>query len=403
MTRPLLASAARGPLLAASAHVAAYLAATAFLPRPASLAGRLALVALWLLPPAYLAVRWAIRRAHATLGAGSVFWAFLAGACALRALAIVVFTWSEFVDSSPLTRLLSLMAQHASFGLLVVGLLLRPDRSRSSIDARDGLLLATVLAFLPAYAVLLFPRGAGPVLLIRALEDVLPALLSLRLIRGAPSPWATAYGRMALALGVGALLSIPARASYYEGGRDSLQPIDVAWVLPLWGVFAAAAVRTAESWLAAGPGEPAEGGSRVAAAAVAVPAFVELIARGLRLPGDAEARAILVLATAAALALFAGLRLRRSTRERVLPVSEEGRAEGSPELMRLASGTAHELNNPFMAVALAAELAVARGGDEPPLRALQQSVHDAAAAVRRFQLLASSRDPDAGPGREAPR
>jgi signal transduction histidine kinase len=403
MTGPSLAPPGRGPLLAAGAHVVLFLAATAFLPRPGSRDGDLIRAALWLLPPAYLAVRWTIRRANATLGAASVVWAFLAGACALRTLGLVGFIWSEVVDPSLLTEVLSLMAQHASFGLLVVGLLLRPDRSRPSIDARDGLLLATVLAFLPAYAVLLFPRGSNPVLLIRAMEDVLPALLSLRLARAAASPWGMAYGRMALGLGLGALLAIPARASYFARGRDSLEPIDVAWILPLWGVFAAAAVRTAESWLAAGPGEPADGGNRIAAAAVAVPGFVEVLARGLRLPGDVEARTILVLATASALALFVGLRLRRSTRERAHPVFEEGRAEGSPELMRLASGTAHELNNPFMAVALAAELAVARGGDEPPLRALQQSVHDAAAAVRRFQLLASRRSLDAGPGREGPR
>lgn len=399
MTGPLPAPAARGPLLAAGAHLAVYLAATTLLPRPASLAGRLALSALWLLPPAYLAIRWAIRRANTALGAASVFWTLLAGACALRTLALVVFTWGEVVGHSPLNQLLTLTAHHAAFGLLVVGLLLRPDRPRSAIDARDALLLAGVLAFLPAYAVLLFPLASSPVLLIRALEDVLPAVLALRLPGGAVAPWATAYGRIALALVVAAPFSIPARTSFFAGQRDPLGPIDVAWVLPLWGVFAAAAVRTTESWLTAGPGERVERRSRAAAAALAVPPFVDLLARALRMPGDAEARTILALATAAALALFAGLRLRRSTRERVLPVSEEGRAEGSPDLMRLASGTAHELNNPFMAVALAAELAVARGGDEAPLRALQQSVHDAAAAVRRFQLLAASR----GPGPEPPR
>ena len=42
-----------------------------------------------------------------------------------------------------------------------------------------------------------------------------------------------------------------------------------------------------------------------------------------------------------------------------------------------------------MAVVVASELAVARGGSEAPLRALQEAVHDAAASVRRFQLVAS--------------
>jgi signal transduction histidine kinase len=51
---------------------------------------------------------------------------------------------------------------------------------------------------------------------------------------------------------------------------------------------------------------------------------------------------------------------------------------------------AHELNNPLMAVAGWAELAVRRGAPEPELRALVDATARTADAVARLQLLVRS-------------
>jgi hypothetical protein len=99
-------------------------------------------------------------------------------------------------------------------------------------------------------------------------------------------------------------------------------------------------------------------------------------------------RTLLALSAFAVLALLAGLRLRGDARASVGALAPVGVAP-SRELLRLATGTAHELNNPLMAVAVASELAVARGGAEAPLRALQEAVHATAGAIRRFQLTAT--------------
>jgi signal transduction histidine kinase len=92
------------------------------------------------------------------------------------------------------------------------------------------------------------------------------------------------------------------------------------------------------------------------------------------------------------------LRLRQSAREEERPAPTVAHPGAATDLMRLALGTAHELNNPLMAVVVAAELAVARGGAEAPLRALQQAAHDVAAVVRRLQGLAAGRNAEAPVG-----
>ena len=168
----------------------------------------------------------------------------------------------------------------------------------------------------------------------------------------------------------------------------------MAWTLPDWGVVAAARVRTTASWLVQPSRARGLLRTRCAALAVAIPPLVELGARALSLQGESSARSLLTLAASAILAMLVALRLRPPESPSAAPFPDSVDDDGLPELRRLATGTAHEVNNPLMAVVVAAELALARGGDEAPLRALQEAAHGAATAVRRFPLVASGRDRD---------
>jgi signal transduction histidine kinase len=108
-------------------------------------------------------------------------------------------------------------------------------------------------------------------------------------------------------------------------------------------------------------------------------------------PNLAEARSLLTLLAAAALSLLAALRARESSRLGAPATEAAGPSPGEPsEFLQFASGAAHELNNPLMAVAGWAELALRRGGEAEPLRALLVSTRATADAVERLQRLARS-------------
>jgi signal transduction histidine kinase len=324
-----------------------------------------------------------------------VVWSFLATASALHLFNVGSYLWRGLVPlDSALSAVLGLVAYHGFYVFVTVGLLVRPDRPRDARDLRaaahDALLVATGAAFLLAYGVLLVPevpRGAAYALLV--VEEAAPAALAAFLSWRLPGRTAAPYRFLAVGLGSGALLSLHTNWMTVAGLGQPWEPFDVAWSLPALGILAAAAIRTPQALVAAS--EPEEGSrGRLAALAVAAPPLVDLGARSLDLPGDAFARSLLALSASAVLALLAGLRLRPAGRDR--PHDPDPMpAEGANELARLAFGTAHELNNPLMAVVVSAELAVARGGAEEPLRALQHAAHDTAAGVRRLQGVAASR------------
>ncbi len=384
-----------------SAYVLAYLVATLLFPRPESPTTRILLCALALAPPAGFALLASARRTRRAQGAERVLWAFVCAACALHALSVALFFARGLrPPHSALVEGLGLFAHHGAFLLLAVGLLARPDRTREARDVRasahEDLVLAVCGAFLVAYFVILPPRATvWPSFVLLAVEDLTPALLAVVLARRVAPPDNAPYRRLAAGLFIAALFAVPGSWLYAHGSYQHFGPLDVAWMIPYWAIVSAATA-TGVPWLAAAE-PPRERSHRpVAAGAVLIPPLVDLVALASGLPGDAHARSLLALAAFAVLALLAGLRLRSAARSRVrsLPLPAVG---GSSDLLRLATGAAHELNNPLMAVAVASELAIARGGPEPPLRALQEAVHAAAAAIRRFQLAASGQ----APGREA--
>ena len=407
MKTPAAALPARPVLVVGALYMLLFGAAVTLLPRPGALSARIVCTALWLAPPALLALGAGARKALLAHGAERVLWAFLAAACALHALAVGLLLWQGLDPSERvLARVLGLLAYHGTYVLLVVGLLAASESRRAaSAELRkaslEWLLIALGGAFVVSYFILL-PAGASPWpwFLLHSAESMLPTVLILRRALLAREPHRSSFGILALGFGFGALIDLRANWLYVMRGYEPYSLIDLAWMVPFWSVAAAARIHTDAPWLVQTPKTSAVGRrTRFATVAVMAPPLIDLGARALRFPGDADARSVLALAASALLALLVGLRLREGVREGGRPPAVPQRDDGSPELRRLASGTAHELNNPLMAVVVAAELALARGGAEAPLRALQQAVHDAAAAVRRFQLVAAGRDADP----EAPR
>ncbi|HEX6737552.1 MAG TPA: histidine kinase dimerization/phospho-acceptor domain-containing protein [Vicinamibacteria bacterium] len=137
--------------------------------------------------------------------------------------------------------------------------------------------------------------------------------------------------------------------------------------------------------------------ARLAVAAVALPPLVDLLTRGLGLaPQLADARSEVTLMATPLLAVLAALRLRlvagAAPPAPFAADSPEVRAAlGVPsECLQFASGVAHELNNPLMAVVGWAELALRRGGDAPAVRQLMDAAHRAAEVVQRLQQIAQA-------------
>jgi signal transduction histidine kinase len=384
----------RPALVAGLLYVLAYLIVTALLPRPASAGTRILLCALWLTPPAVLALLATARRARSAQGAERVLWAFVCAASILQTFSVGLF-FARGLETPPsaLASGFRMLAHHGSFVLLAAGLLARPDRPREARELRaaahQALSLTLCAAFLVAYFVILAPRvSLGATFLLYSAEDLVLALLAFVLAGRVAPPDKAPYRLLAVGLALAAAFALPGNWRNATGSYQHYGPLDVAWMIPSWTLVAAAASARVP-WVSASESRPAPVRDRVAAAALVFPALVDLLARVLGLPGDEAARTLLALSTLAVLALISGLRLRADLGEPALAPYEPSALPGSPELLRLASGTAHELNNPLMAVVVASELAVARGGPEPPLRALQEAVHDAAASVRRFQLVAS--------------
>lgn len=391
----------RRALLLGAAHVGGYAAATLLLPTPSGPKARLVLCGLAMALPALLAFWATARRARQAQGAERVLWAFLCACCALHTLSVGLFlARASSARYSGLAEGLGVLAHHGSFVLLAVGLLARPDRPREARDVRasahEALSLAVCVAFLVAYFLLLAPwTSIWPTFLLFAAEDVLPAVLALVLWRRVAPSDAAPYRVLAAGLGLAALFAVPGSWLSVQGRYLHYGPLDVAWLIPYW-TMVVAATSARVPWLAAAkpPREPER--SRWMTSALVLPPLVDLLARAGGLPGDPQARTLLALCAFAVLAVLASLRLRADASAPVGSPTPPG-ASPSRELLRLATGTAHELNNPLMAVAVASELAVARGGAEAPLRALQEAVHATAGAIRRFQLTAAD---SAGSGEE---
>jgi signal transduction histidine kinase len=123
--------------------------------------------------------------------------------------------------------------------------------------------------------------------------------------------------------------------------------------------------------------------------AIALPPLVDLATRiGGLFPDGVEARSTLTLASTLVLVILCALRVH--PRSMVLP-AVQGWDERGPATARdsleFASGVAHELNNPLMAVAGWAEVALKKGAPTLPMHQLIEATRAAADAVARLDQI----------------
>jgi signal transduction histidine kinase len=351
----------------------------------------------WLSLPTLVALLATARAARVARRAERVFWALLAAACAAHGLSQLLFLTRRLLFPEPLLTVAAHVAYHGFYVLLAVALLTRPDQPRSQREVKVTTYEWTMAVlggyFLVAYFVLFPSREGGSSRFFAALAELVPALWCLLLAaRVREEPFARVYGWLAAGLCASGLVSLASSWVYRHRPYPIYAPFDLQWMLPFWTMAVAALGPRGTHWLRSeSDGQAARRRGRLFALTVGAPPFIDLVARTLDFePMLATERSLVALAVSALLAVIVGLRLRATARLES-PASEPGpeASEPSSHLLRFASGAAHELNNPLMAIVVSAEVALARGGQPEPVRALQAAAHDAAAAVKRFHLVAA--------------
>jgi hypothetical protein len=394
--------ATRRLLLAGALYVLAYVLATTVLPRPEDRMVRLLLAALFLAAPTALALVLTLRASRGSRGAERAFWGLLASAVLAHALNQGAYLVQElWMADRPGLLPLAHFAYFGHFLLISVALLARPDRPRTEsavrAEALEWLMAIAGGSFLYGYLVVLPARagagsGHGVYLVIESAPAALALVLSRRVREG---PLRPVYAL--LAQGLAASAAAGALAYGLSGARSELyHPLDAAWVPALFALAGAALAPRAAHWVRTPHDASGQRRARVALIAVVTPPLLDGTFRLLSVePELAADRSQLALAAAALLALLAALRMRVATPRAAAggpsDTLEARRALGEPsEFLQLASGVAHELNNPLMSIAGWTELALRRGdapGEE--LHKLLAASRRTAAAVARLQRLAS--------------
>jgi signal transduction histidine kinase len=382
-------------------YALAYALATIVLPRPSppSLATLIALLAVLL--PTALAIAATARAARASGAGEQPFWVLLCAAGVAQAANVVVYAIHTLgLPEFGSLRLAGHMGYYTYSILVFVALLARPDRTRPGRERSHALLESLIAVvsgyFLLFYFVLLPYREARyPWSLVFTLQEFAPALLAFYLThRVRDAPFRQVYAILAGGLLAGAAVGVWPNVQIGLTGGDLFRPFDVAWMLPLIGIAAAAGCPRGPRWVRAVPAGEGEH-PRVILFVTAFPLLLDLAMRAAGLqPPLAHERSQVALVSAATLSVLVALRFRRratrTTPGEPADTPEVRTALGQPtEILQFASGVAHEINNPLMAVAGWAELALRRGAPSAPLQALIASARSAAEAVVRLQQVAS--------------
>jgi signal transduction histidine kinase len=389
-----------GPRTAVSvggAYALTYVVVTGVLPAPESHLVRELLADLYLVIPTVAALVLSTRAAARSLGPERAFWSLLAAACGGQVVNEAAYAVRLFQPTAVVAALGH--AGYCTFNVLAgVALVVWPHRplpaSRAAAAALDCLMVAVAAYFLVIYFISAPLGGADPASfwVLSGQQLLLAAGASLLAFTVREPPYGHVYRCLAAGFGAAFLLGLAPNWQYAHGQVALYSPLNLDWIAMLLGIAAAATVPRGPAWVQAGEGgDAAARRARLAAGAVLLPGLVDVLARwtGLQ-PALAAERTSLALAATAALVALAALRLGRGAR-----AAEEGfgvRVAGS-ERVHFASGVAHEVNNPLMAVAGWAELAVGRGQPQRPLEALLESARRAAGIVSRLQQLGDAAAP----------
>lgn len=381
---------------AGAAYVLAYVCLALFAPSPPASARPL--IALPLIAvPAVAALVLSIRAVRGSHGAERTFWRLFAMATGTHLLSQASFLVQAL--RVPHTSALVVAGHLAHYGFAVlslVALTVRPHRARTSRAATaaavEWIMALAGFYFLLFYFVMVpagISRRAG--LAVFSLQEALPAAAAVLLaLTTQETPFRAVY--RTLAAGFGGALVLNALGNWLgaRGGPWIFGPRDVVWMLPFVGIAAAATSARGPFWAGVTPA-PGRGRGWLAASALVLPPLLDLGSRALGWQPDIAAeRSQATLIAVILMSLLLAWRLRAVPTDALTPGElVDGPAARAARTAHLAfaSGVAHELNNPLMAVAGWAEVVQHRGEAHPSVGRLLDAARAAADAVGRLQKV----------------
>jgi His Kinase A (phospho-acceptor) domain len=357
--------------------------------------------------PALVSGLLALRAARASQGAERTFWTLFALASGAHVLSHGTF----LAQALRLPRAAALMlpghlALYAFFALSLVAFSARPDRPRSSRLA-DTAAIEWMMALSGFYFLIFFfggvpaPGDRSGWQIVFTLQEALPAAAAMWLAAMTrEAPFQRVYALLALGYG-GALLW--GAIGNWTGGRFAnalYGPRDAVWMLPFVGMAAAACCARAPFVVGAAPA-PGRGRGWLAASALVLPPLLDLSMRAAGVDAaHANERSLVTLTAVVVMSSLLALRLRTAPRDTLaaaeLPGGPGARAARTAHLA-FASGVAHELNNPLMAVAGWAEVVHDRGEGGPAVLRLLEASRAASDAVAQLQKVVQAGVADPAP------
>jgi signal transduction histidine kinase len=401
----------RRALAASAIYTALFVVATTALPAPASAQARVLLGHVYLLLPTVAALVATGRAARASLGTERAFWSLLTGAAAAQMTAEAAFLLHALALRERAALLGLGHAGHYTFSVLVaVSVFVCPHRPLGAGRLRAAVLEWTMAAVVAYFLIFYFvsvpfdETGYSWFWIFTAQQCALAAGFAFLALTVRQAPFATVYRILAFGLAAGAVAGVIPNWRYAVGTHAPYSVANVDWVLILLALATAATADRGQAWV---PGrDDADTPSRrswLVPAAVMLPLLVDL---GVRLVRDypaalVEVRLEVALAATGILLAITAIRVRGASAVRFGDGGAPPSTSGSSEYVHFATGIAHELNNPLMAVGGWAELALRKTQPRESLEALLAATQRAAQSVRRLQQLGRAAEPATGPSSPA--
>ena len=396
----------RRALVAGAIYTALFVVATAVVPAPGSVPARVLLGHLYLLLPTVAALVATVRAARASLGSERAFWSLLSGAAAAQMTAEAAFLLHATVLPDRAALLGLGHAGHYTFSVLVaVSVFVCPHRPLGAGRLRAAILEWTMAAVVAYFLIFYFAAvpfdetGYAWFWIFTVQQCALAAGFAALALTVRQAPFTTVYRILAAGLAAGAVAGVIPNWRYAVGTHAPYSVANVDWVLILLALATAATAERGKAWV---PGrDDADATSRRGwwmPAAVLLPLLVDLGARLVQeYPAAlAEARLEVALAATGILLALTAIRVRGASPARFGEDGAPPSTSGSSEYVHFATGIAHELNNPLMAVGGWAELALRKSEPRESLEALLAATQRAAQSVRRLQQLGRAAEPSTG-------